>query len=29
VAITSGSKLFSTDESGGPSGPAAIVVAEQ
>jgi len=29
VAITSGSKLFSIDESGGPSGPAAIVVAEQ
>jgi hypothetical protein len=29
VAITSGSKLFSIDESGGTSGPAAIVVAEQ
>jgi hypothetical protein len=29
VAITSGSKLFSIDESGGTSGPAVIVVAEQ
>ena len=29
VAITSGSKLFSIDETGGTSGPAAIVVAEQ
>lgn len=29
VAITSGSKLISIDESGGTSGPAAIVVAEQ
>jgi hypothetical protein len=29
VAITSGSKLFSIDETSGTSGPAAIVVAEQ
>jgi hypothetical protein len=29
LAITSGSKLFSIDESGGTSGPAEIVVAEQ
>ena len=29
VAITSGSKLFSIDETSGPSGPAVIVVAEQ
>jgi hypothetical protein len=29
VAITSGGKLFSIDESGGTSGPAEIVVAEQ
>ncbi len=29
VAITSGSKLFSIDESGGTSGPAAIAVTEQ
>jgi hypothetical protein len=29
VAITSGTKLFSIDESGGTSGPAVIVVAEQ
>ena len=29
VAITSGTKLFSIDESGGTSGPAAIVAAEQ
>ena len=29
VAITSGSKLFSIDETGGTSGPAVIVVAEQ
>ena len=29
VAITSGSKLFSIDETGGTAGPAAIVVAEQ
>ncbi len=29
VAISRGSKLFSIDESGGPSGPAAIVVVEQ
>jgi hypothetical protein len=29
VAITSGSKLFSIDESGGTSGPAVIAVAEQ